>query len=243
MILISGSYIPGTAERIEARVVKFDHLEQAVTKWSSLKLLSREKQFEGGLQVPQGGWYRTQIRAVDGEEKIIDTILGDHKWGVGMLILCIGQSNMNGQGQPPYTRAGGMVVNFNRKNQWEHLKDPYAGEGASVVPALGNLLTTKLKIPVAFIPAAVSGAGLYEDVDYGYWLDRNAQNYKDCTTTYGNAVARAEAAGGAELILWNQGETDGKHLITKKQYKEGMERLLEELRSDLKNPSLPMFLA
>lgn len=170
---------------------------------------------------------------------------GQTRWGVGINILCIGQSNMVGQGAAPYTVANDLASNY-RSGQWKHLKDPYDGAGASIVPAMVNKLIEELKLPVGVVPAAYSGSGLHApNTNHGktqYWMFLDESNHFNTGTLYGRAISRARNAGGVELVVWNQGETDGALSVSKEDYKQDMQELLSRLRADLGVANLPMFL-
>lgn len=239
------------AAKVELRVVKFDD-GTVVNDWTAAaKDPSEEKRWSGEVTVPQGGWYRLEARTTDGTGKVLETVQGSHKWGVGINILCIGQSNMVGQApETPRTEAVDLVANYTRSGRWGHLVDPYDGAGGSLVPALGNALVAKLGIPIGFVPAADSGSGLHGPNPFTnpphaanrYWMYLNEKNHSDTATLYGKAITRAKAAGGVELAVWNQGETDGGLMIAKQVYESDMRLLLSRLRDDLGDPSLPIFL-
>lgn len=238
-----GGYYPVNTDKVEIKVVSFDGSTEIIG-WTNADINSGK--FSKKIDVPQGGWYRVEAKALDVNGNAIKEATGVNKWGVGINILCTGQSNMQGQGKAPYTIADDLVSCF-RSGSWRHLKDPYDGAGASLVPSMGNYLVEKLGIPVGFIPAADSGSGLHEpNIGHAagrYWLNRNAANPADTTTIYGRAIDRANKAGGVELIVWNQGETDGRLSIPKETYKDDMKTLLANFRQDLKLDKIPLFLA
>lgn len=241
-VAVKGQVRAAGAARISARVLSYDDGSQVVD-WSDLAL--EGSQFSGTLTVPQGGWYRLEVCIYDAEGNTLKTMTDNRKWGVGINILCIGQSNMVGQGAAPYTVADDLAANF-RSGAWNHLADPYDGAGASLVPAMANKLVETLHLPIGVIPAADSGSGLHEpnvgNAANWYWMYQNAGNPTDSSTLYGRAVSRALAAGGVELAVWNQGETDGRMLVPRETYKADMTELLARFRRDLGNDSLPMFL-
>ncbi len=238
--------------KVEARVVKFDDDTAVINDWTAMERdPAGENLWSGTLTVPQGGWYRLEARTTDANGAVQETVQETHKWGVGINILCIGQSNMVGQAaETPRTEAVDLVANYTRSGSWTHLVDPYDGAGGSIVPALGNALVVQLGIPVGFVPAADSGSGLHGPNPFTnpphaanrYWMYLNEENHGDTSTLYGKAITRAKAAGGVELAVWNQGETDGGLMIAKQVYESDMKILLNRLRSDLNNPSLPIFL-
>ena len=249
VITVSGAVAAEDAAKVEARVMGYDAGQDAaaVVDWTEMTCDISAGTWSGSLTVPQGGWYRLEVRAVNADGAVLEETAGTHKWGVGINILCIGQSNMVGQAQDkPRTEADDLVANYTRSGQWTHLVDPYDGAGGSLVPALGNSLVEELGIPVGFIPAADSGSGLHAPnvghAENRYWMYYNTENPGDTTTLYGKALTRAKAAGGVELMVWNQGETDGRLMIAEETYEQDMKTLLQRFRTDLGDESIPMFI-
>lgn len=242
---VTGTVTRDGAAAVEARVMEFDASaeDEAVVDWTSLAV--NEGAYDGQLTVPQGGWYRIEVRALDEKSEVLEQLTDDHKWGVGINILCIGQSNMVGQGAAPYMEANDLVANY-RSGRWQHLVDPYDNAGASLVPAMGNYLVEALGLPVGIIPAADSGSGLHAPnighAETRYWMYYDETNPGNTSTLYGRALARAQAAGGVECMVWNQGETDGRLMIAEEVYEQDMKTLLQRFRTDLGNAEIPMFL-
>ena len=247
-VAVSGT-VGVDAAKVEVCVTEFEGGE-VVKDWTAVaENAAAGAAWSGSITLPQGGWYRLRARALDGEGKVLGEAEGAHKWGVGINILCIGQSNMVGQApERPCTAADDLVANYTRSGNWTHLTDPYDGAGGSLVPSMGNALVAELGIPVGFIPAADSGSGLhapnpYTNPPHGptrYWMYYTTPD--DTSTLYGKAVTRAKAAGGVELAVWNQGETDGAISVAKETYESDMKTFLSRLRKDLDNPELPIFL-
>lgn len=227
-------------ERLEVAVTHYADEADVVLDWQPVTVDAATGSYEAAYTIPQGGWYRTHWRAIDKNGSVLATEQGDARWGVGMNILCIGQSNMVGQGQPmPFVQADDRVSNF-LNEQWMHLEDPYqqgdtsiAGGtcGGSMVPTIGNILTETYHIPVGFIPAAQNGASLMAE-DNG-WLKRNANNPTDRSNLYGNSLFRAKAAGGIEFIIMNQGENNVSRGTDAEAYRQGLETLIGYYRQDL----------
>ena len=111
--------------------------------------------FNGTIVVPQGGWYRIAVSGRDASDAEVCQATGAHRWGVGINVLCIGQSNMVGNGgirsgyTPVTTDLAGLYSN---SNAWKKLSDPYDSGGlstdvdydswwgASMIPAFANSL-------------------------------------------------------------------------------------------------------
>ena len=239
--VFTGNALVEGMERLELSVVSYDNKAETVVGWTPATIDPQTGQFEVSADIPQGGWYRTLLRAVDKSGRVLAEEQGDSRWGVGINILCIGQSNMVGQGQDKdYITADDRVSNF--KNEiWSHLEDPYAAGdaslagggscGGSMVPTIGNILTKAYNLPVGFIPAAQNGASLM--AENNGWLKRNADNPADRGNLYGNSLYRARAAGGIEFIIMNQGENDVSRATDAAAYQEGLSTLIGYYKQDL----------
>jgi len=245
----------GTAvAAIEAQVVGFDNGSSVIVPWTAVAFSPDAGTYAGNLVVPQGGWYRLVVRALDAARTERARATGTHPFGVGMNILCIGQSNMVGYGGPTTTTAVELTGLFSNDRVWKHLADPYdsggdpddadydAGVGASMIPSLANTLAGFFPgLPIGIVPAAKGSSPL--DCPVGAplcWGYRNASNPADTTTLYGNSLAKARQAGGVELIVMHQGETDATNATSGAQYASDLQSLAQKYRADLGN--LPLFI-
>ncbi len=248
-LTVAGSYTGGDVARIEARVLDYAD-GGAIVDWTTIDSDLSDGSYSGEVTAGEGGWYRIQTRALSGASEPLDTATGAHKWGVGIVILAIGQSNMEGSGDlrsgESYTIAHDLVANFTTSGVWGHLVDPYQNK-ASAAPALGNALVAQYGIPVAFVPASAGGTQLHCDPgNTNCWMYLNEADSADVTTRYGNSLARARAAGGVELIVMHQGESDASNNdadnpnTNEEQYEADMLTLLERYRVSLYN-TIPLF--
>lgn len=236
-ITFTGSVQAEGMDKLELAVVSFAD-GTPVVDWT--KAAVENDSYTATLTVPQGGWYRTLLRATDKEGNLLVTYTGESRWGVGINILCIGQSNMVGQGQTkPYVVADDLVSNF-KNEAWTHLEDPYAADdhsiaggtcGGSMIPTIGNILVENYGVPVGFIPAAQNGASLLSEHDG--WLKRTESNPTDRSNLYGNSLYRAKAAGGIEFIIMNQGENNVSRSTDAATYQAALPKLLENYKKDL----------
>jgi hypothetical protein len=239
---------------IEARVVDFATGTTEVVPWTSIATASSGS-FTGQLEVPEGGWYRIAVRAVDEGRAPLGEGLGTHRWGVGINVLLIGQSNMVGNGNvqtfTPVTSD--LSALYGNDNRWKHLADPYDGGGssseidydswigASLVPSLANALAATLGgVPVGFVTGARGSSPLHGNEDIS-WVKRSAGNHADTSNLYGNSLANARAAGGVELVVMHQGETDATNETTKADYEADLRTLLAHYREDLYD-TVPLFI-
>lgn len=257
-VTITGSCANMTWAAVEARVLRQD-TNAVVVDWTPIDSTPDGATFAGLLTVPQGGWYSIDTRAVDANGTVLGSSQGTHKWGVGMNILVIGQSNMSGHGRPPFTAVDSdLAANFSNAGVWEHLADPYDhgsppdavdsdndvieiyGFGGSMVPAIANSLLETFDFPIAFVPSPKGGSPLHDANGYG-WVVRNPANHFDTSTLYGQSITKAQRAGGVELIIMNQGTADALDGRTKEQYMTDFATMIGNFREDLR-PNIPIFI-
>jgi hypothetical protein len=236
-IVVSGTY-QGQVEAIEARVVKSNTFEEIVA-WTIIDDSPRNGIFVGELKnVPQGGWYNLQVRSHNDHTVAAN---GKHKWGVGMLIACLGQSNMK---EWFYTgdelRAHSLLRKFNDSG-WSKF-----GTTGNAAIAFGNRIIDRLGIPVGLMDYSINGSGLRKEADWGtgYWEDTTPNSI------YDRFIDGVSNAGGAvEFVIWIQGEADAaRGTVTKAEYADSLEHFItNQVRSDIANGSgrenLPLLVA
>jgi hypothetical protein len=226
-IFISGSY-RSRPKAVEAAVLQYDD-DQVVIPWKVVDATPANGIFMGVLPgVPQGGWYRLAVRFAD---RTSVTDRGDAPWGVGLLVACIGQSNMREWFHTGSDLAPHDLMSIHRNGQWETKKA--SGNGAV---AFANRLGTHLGIPVGLLDYAVNGTGLCREADWGkgYWADRSPQGI------YRQFIQGVTTAGGAvEYVIWMQGEADAaRKTITGNQYRKTLNKFItRQVRSDIVNGS------
>jgi hypothetical protein len=253
-VTVSGTYSNMNWNRVDARILHHG-TSTTVVDWTTIDSTPGGGTFSGNLTIPQGGWYTVEIRARDAAGSVIGSSRGTNKWGVGMIILCIGQSNMSGYGgQPPFTIANSdLAVNYSNAGRWEHLADPFDDEsprgavdndndaiwtnnaGGSMIPALANSLLQTFNFPIAFVPSPKGGSSLYSQ-----WAYRNPSNHYDTTTLYGQSITKARSVGGVELIVMHQGEADTNLHRTEAQYEADFATMIGNYRQDL-YATIPIF--
>jgi hypothetical protein len=239
---------------VEARVVDFTTGMTEIVPWTSIATAPTGS-FTGQLEVPEGGWYRIAVRAVDEARSALGEDLGTHRWGVGINVLLIGQSNMvgNGNAQTFTPVTSDLSALYGNDNRWKHLADPYdAGGtaaqidydswiGASLVPSLANALAaTFVGVPIGFVTAARGSSPLHGSSDIS-WVKRTAEDHADTTNLYGNSLSNARAAGGVELVVMHQGETDATNETSQGDYEADLQTLLAHYREDLYG-TVPLFI-
>ena len=226
-IIVSGTYT-GRIEAIEARVVESSTLEERVP-WTVIDTSPQNGIFVGVLAgVPQGGWYHLQVRCRNDHAVEAN---GQNKWGVGMLIACLGQSNMK---EWFYTgvelKADSLLRKFS-ENGWSKM-----GTKGNAAIAFGNRLISRLGIPVGLLDYSVNGSGLRKEADWGtgYWEDTTPGSI------YSRFVAGVSEAGGVlESVIWIQGEADAaRGTVSADEYADSLQHFVTaQVRADIVNGS------
>ena len=227
-IVVSGTF-QGRPQAIEARVSNHATREW-ITPWTVIDSAPVDGVFMGILpEVPQGGWYRLSVR-FSNKTEIIDA--GKSRWGIGMLVACIGQSNMKEWFHSGADLKLHPLLSVHRQGRWMSM-----GESGNGAIAFGNRLVGKLGIPVGLLDYAVSGSGLRKEADWGvgYWIDRSDD------AIYDRFIQAVTKTGGAlEYVVWMQGEADAaRATISGNQYRSALNRFIRrQIRQDIVNGSL-----
>lgn len=226
-ITVSGQY-HGKPAPVEARVLRWDSGRE-VRSWAEIDSKPQNGMFVGVLpQVPQGGWYRLQVRSRDHPGRVEQ---GSARWGVGLLVACIGQSNMKEWFRTGTDLTANSLLRKYSPAGWERFEG--TGNGAL---AFGNRITERLGIPVGILDFAVDGSGLCREADWGvgYWQDTAPgsiyRNFVDGVT---------EVGGPLEFVVWTQGEADAaRATITENEYRTALENFIQrQVRVDVRNAS------
>jgi hypothetical protein len=251
-VQIGGTFTGSSIASVQAQVVSFATDSTVIVGWTELGATS-DGAYSGTFEVPQGGWYRSVVRGLDEGGNEVARAAGAHRWGVGMNILCIGQSNMVGHGGHSYTTAGDLAGLYGNDRTWKHLADPYDsggtsndadfdyGSGASLVPSLVNALSDYFPgLPIGVVPAAKGSSPLACAGSDACWGRRNPDDPADPSSLYGNSLAKARRVGGVELIVMHQGETDATNSTPSATYASELALLARNYRADL--GEVPLFM-
>ncbi len=226
-IVVSGIYT-GQPGVIESRVVR-DRTDDEVVPWTVIDAAPQNGIYVGLIpDVPQGGWYNIQVRSAKNRNVLTG---GTRKWGVGILVACLGQSNMK---EWFYTgtdlRSHSLLRKFNGTD-WLEL-----GRQGNAAIAFGNRIIARLGIPVGILDFSVNGSGLRKEADWGtgYWEDTARGSI------YNQFVTGVSQAGGAvEFVVWIQGEADAaRGTVTEEEYRTSLEGFIsKQVRVDIENGS------
>jgi hypothetical protein len=160
------------------------------------------------------------------------------------LFLLAGQSNMAGRGV--VDDASGMphprVWMLSQAGEWVpatdpvHFDKPIAGVGPG--KAFGEVMAERHPgIRIGLIPAAVGGSPISS------WKP-GARDAATGTHPYDDALQRARRAmadGELKAVLWHQGESDSNEARAPS-YKENLSTFIDQIRSDLESPDLPVLI-
>lgn len=256
-IYIAGNYTT-SADKIEARAVArpMTPTQGTTTNWTVIQLNPANGYYYGTLNV-SGGWYDLEVRHWNGT-----TLLGTaslQRIGVGEVFLIAGQSNATGDGDLKNQGNFGPRANDDRVSVVNYTVNFPTNYGGIVLPraefsrldstfniapfgvsawcwgALGDTLTKRLNVPIAFFNGGWSGTGS------NAW--RESAN--DSTATpfnfftmprgmpYGNLRAALHfyvAQFGVRAVLWHQGETDNAQNIDRNTYGNNLKTVISKSR-------------
>lgn len=215
-ITVSGTYT-GAPSSIQACVVDASTGVPAMD-WVTIATNPAGGNFSGQLAVPQGGWYKLQVR--DGVDNTL-VATGGNKFGVGMIIAMIGQSNMANMPGTPYKYPLGdakaveyvngairRVGNVNDQYQPNTLFGAYGsyttvGSNGDGHVYFANLMSEGLGIPVCILNAAIGGTSITSWQSNGTsWTNGGGtsnKRFKELMQDLGSDF---------EMAIWYQGEQD-----------------------------------
>ena len=256
-VYIAGNYT-SLADKVEARATARPMIPVQGTNvnWTTIQTNPINGYYYGSLSI-SGGWYDIEVRCWNGT-----TLLGTasvQRIGIGEVFVIAGQSNATGDSQLtmmnnygpranddrvsivnyilPYSTNYGSVVlpraEFSRLDSTFHISP--VGTSAWCWGALGDTLTKRLNVPIAFFNAGRSGSGA------GAW----SASANDSTATpanfvqyprgmpYGGLRATLDfyvAQFGVRSVLWHQGETDNLYNTSRDNYGIYLKNIIQKSR-------------
>lgn len=264
-LYLAGNYEQRTT-KIEARAIArtMNVNQGTTTPWTVIQTHPKGGIFYGSLLV-QGGWYDIQIRAWNDT-----TLVGKdsiQRIGVGEVFVIAGQSNACGvedirlQGNTGPSANDDRVSVVNYINWWDTGYNDvtlplavfqHAEANSRIAPfgisawcwgAVGDLLTQRLNVPVAFFNAARSSTSIET------WSSTaNDSNYSPPYfiglppgMPYGNlrlALNFYAAQFGVRAVLWHQGESDNITSTEREDYANKLHNVIEKSRLHANKPDL-----
>lgn len=187
----------GVTGNWQFRLVTDQHAFGTSCDWQLFEVGDDPVQLKGLLEVPAGGWYRLEVRCVDGDETTASGMVA--AIGVGEVFLVAGQSYAGGHNDEvlKVTDPSQAVSTYDWETKtWRIANDPppHNGDGGSLWPALGDMLVPTLRVPVAFVNVSVGATSSTK------WVPDGPLHQRLCQVGREMGLFRA--------VLWQQGESD-----------------------------------
>jgi hypothetical protein len=226
-IVVTGTYT-GVIDSVEARIIR-DGSSEEIVPWTLIDKSPKNGIFVGEIpNVPQGGWYNVQVR-----DSINHSVSdrGSHSWGVGILVACLGQSNMKEWFYTGTTLNAHPLLKKFAGNGWSEI-----GNQGHAAIAFGNRIIERIGVPVGLLDYSKNGSGLRKEADWGtgYWGDTAPGSI------YNRFLEGVRHIGGAiELLVWIQGEADAaRGTVTEQEYITSLKSFItHQVRADINNGS------
>ena len=206
--------------------------------------------FDGRITAPAGGWYGIEVRVLSGGERTGGSRV-EHA-GVGEVFVISGQSNSTNYGEEAQRIRTGMVATFDGA-AWRLADDPQPGvqdssKQGSFIPAFGDAMYEHYHAPIGIASVGSGGTSVRQ------WLPKGDRFHSPPTSAkfveeagdgewestgklFDGMLERIRQLGpqGFRAVLWHQGESDAHqgpdHEIAAAEYRQMMERLIREMRS------------
>ncbi len=195
VVFVSGRVRPDlAADTVQVRVTG----GKAPADWQKLAYVPASHSFSGHLDLPAGGWYKLEVRSMQGGKEVAAAAVA--QFGIGEVFVGAGQSNSTNYGQERTQSASGMVSSFDGTG-WRLANDPQPGthdrsSGGSFWPAFGDAMYGRFQVPIG---VATTGHG---GTSVNSWQP-NGDLFR-WTMTRINQLG----PGGFRALLWHQGEAD-----------------------------------
>lgn len=257
---IAGNYPANTSiSYIQARLINPAN-ENVVISWTTIQNNPTGGIFRGALPGVYGGWYRLEIQAISGIDVVGTATL--NRVGIGEVFLIAGQSNAQGlegfeaiatdervvthneltwydnnagkcdnkfPGYPVFSQMSGGAISKTGNSIWCYGK-------------LGDLLTSKLGVPVAFFNAAATSTSSINWKESSEGL-ATVNHYNGEQFTFCNQLGVPYSGlkrimnyyasiFGVRAILWHQGETDNFLNTTENDYQNNITYVINKSRND-----------
>lgn len=189
--------------------------------WQALPTDPSQTDFSAALELPAGGWYRLELRALRQGQPIAAATVAH--LALGEVFLVAGQSNSANHGSAPQRTQTGSLASFDGQ-AWHLGNDPQrgaSGDGGSFMPAFGDALAAKLQVPIGVVPLGVGATSVREWLPRGTPVERNTTTggglksrpdgtWEALGDSFARLSARLQALGpqGCRAVLWHQGESD-----------------------------------
>jgi hypothetical protein len=252
-LIVAGTILPESRnvlplDALEVRLAGKCSTGDLPGEWQPLPFDARVASFRGVVNVPAGGWYYLEVRALC-QDKPMVTNRVNHV-GIGDIFVIAGQSNSANYGEKKETTQTGLVAAFNGTN-WQLAKDPEPGAGGakgSFMPLFGDEMAGYFHVPVGVVATGIGSTSVREWLPPGTRisilppLTRNvvtvgAGQWEISGKIFDGFTARMKkfGPGGFRAVLWHQGESDagqsdGSRTLPGGLYRQYLEQLIRDSR-------------
>ncbi len=248
-ISMVGDLTEGDAKsaRVEARIAA----DGKSGEWRRLPATFDGAKFRATIEAPAGGWYRLEVRALNGSVVLAEAAV-EHV-GVGEVFVVAGQSNSANYGEEKQTTKTGRVVTFDDRH-WQFAKDPQPGAGGqagSFLPPFGDAIVARFQVPVGFLSCGIGSTSVREWLPKGSTfpnpptLERLVAKlpngaWESTGGPFATFTERMKQLGprGFRAVLWHQGESDANQpdptrTLPCNLYREYLEKIIRESRREI----------
>jgi hypothetical protein len=187
---LSGTWVGGTAA-IEGRVINADTAAE-VSTWATIVANPTGSTWTGSLTVPQGGWYKIEVRRVGFSSSVKQSA---NRLGVGDVWMLAGESQQQLMSTLVNSAPTPDVLTVYRVSDgtWR-LPGTFSGTGGDGGIRLLNLMRQYTGVPQALIQTSVA--------------DTRITDWEATDPAFVNAQSALAAVGTVRGILWHQGSSD-----------------------------------
>jgi len=218
--------------------------------WQNLNATFSGRHFFAQHEIPAGGWYRLEIRALRENKPIAETAV-EH-FGIGEVFVVSGQSNSANYGEEKQRTTTERLATFNR-TEWTISHDPQPGAGGdkgSFLPVFGDAMVERFDVPVGFISCGIGATSVRQ------WLPQGTRfpnpptlkgsvvqlpggEWESTGELFQGFVNRIKQLGpnGFRAVLWHQGESDANqrdpiNTLPGPLYREHLELIIQTSRKE-----------
>ncbi|WP_305951720.1 NPCBM/NEW2 domain-containing protein [Emticicia oligotrophica] len=266
VVNIAGNY-NGNISSVEARFTNVIN-NQVVIDWTPFTIYMNGGIFNGYVNNVPGGWYKLEIRGILGSSVVSTTTL--NRLGVGEVFLIAGQSNAQGiEGNQGEVGASDERVVSHNEISWFDASTNACDKKVPNYPAfsqitsngstksflsktghnpwcygrLGDMLVSKLGVPVVFINAAAMATSSinWKESSDGLATISHFSNEPYCNTSgvpysgFQKALNYYASIFGVRAILWHQGEADNYIANSQTNYTSNVNYIISKSRALIGN--------
>jgi len=246
-------YITQAMSRLEARLVARNN-QGTSTDWTVLDDNPAGGVFSGNVQAT-GGWYDLEIRGIFRNQEVATA--RQERIGVGEVFIVAGQSNAQGMYDDMASATDDRVNALTFFDSAQSALDPpidvlrqfaHLNQGQRMAPRglgswcwgrLGDMLATRLNVPILFFNAAYEGTAIKnwrESAEAGrtesiyesgafYEAGQPYANLRACLQFYTHML-------GIRAVLWHQGEAENFINTTTNAYAADLKALIDRSRRE-----------